>query len=108
MNMLTKQDKKDIKEIFVDALVPFATAIQTDFNKVHDRLDTAEIEMKEAQGRLTNVESTMQDMKTNSSELFTKIDIFTAAVNQCNQETTVLAGQVRHLNDRVLKIESRK
>lgn len=36
---LTKQDKKDIKDIFLEAFESFALAIQNDFNRINERLD---------------------------------------------------------------------
>jgi len=79
MNMLTKKDKEDIKEIFVDALEPFATAIQTDLNKVHE-------EFASVNKRLGTVEGDVKEMKTNSGEMFTKLDDFISHMKKQDQE----------------------
>ena len=51
--------KKDIKEVFVETLEPFAKSVQLDFKKVHGRLD--------------GLESGLQEVKNNMREL--KVDI---------------------------------
>src|SRR3989344_4137902 len=96
MDMLTKQDKKDIKDIVIKVIEPMAVAIQADFVDVKN-------EFSKVNGKLGTVEKDVKEMKTNSGELFTKIDKFIYAVQKCNQETAILAGQVRSLDNRVAK-----
>ena len=59
--------KKDVKEAVVEALEPFANAVQEDFRKVDGRLDKIEFDM-------TEVKKDVKWMKDNASQLFAKLD----------------------------------
>ncbi|MDA2936122.1 hypothetical protein MYX06_02810 [Patescibacteria group bacterium AH-259-L05] len=97
---MTKElTKKDIKEVFVESLEPFAESIQEDFQGVNKRLDSVD-------GRLTNIEKDVRWMKENSSELFTKLDRFIALYEKQEQELAALGLQLRRLEERVGKLEA--
>lgn len=92
--------KQEIKEVFVETLEPFARSVQEDFRKVNSRLDTMD-------GRLTNVDQDVRWMKENFSELFTKLDKFIALYEKQEQELLALGAQLRRLEERVAKLESK-
>ncbi len=55
--------------------------------------------------RLDGLETDVKEMKTNSNELFSKLDKFISLYEDSKQEMEVLAGQVRRLEVRVAKLE---
>ena len=73
---LTKQDKKDIKEIVVEAIgplatkefvtgtiEPLATAIQADFGRMDERFDKIETRLRNINNRLDALELEILDIK---------------------------------------------
>ena len=92
--------KKDIKEVVVGALEPFAKAVQNDFVGVNKRFDKVELELKE-------VKSEVKWMKDNFSELFTKLDKFIALYEKQEQELLILSAQVKRLEERMIKLEAK-
>src|SRR3990167_8573008 len=96
---MTELTKQDIKEIFTEALEPFAQAVQQDFRRIDGRLDKID-------ERLINVESDVKWMKDNSSALFTKLDKFISLYEKQEQELLMLGAQLRRLEDRVAKLET--
>ena len=75
-----------------------AILTQQGFSNLDNRLVKVE-------DRLVKVEVDVRWMKENSGELFTKIDRFIYLYEEQRQELSVLIGQVRRLEDRVVKIE---
>ncbi len=121
--------KKDIKEVFIETLEPFAKAVQNDFNKVNRRFDGVESRLDGVESRLDGVESRLdgvesrlgkveselkevkgevKEMKENSSALFAKLDDLISLYKKHDQELTVLSAQVRHLEERIDKLEAGK
>ena len=92
--------KKDLKEVFIESLAPFAKAVQNDFQKVNDRLNKVEFELHE-------VKKDVKEMKDSSSELFKKLDDLISMYKKREQEFEVLNMQVRRLEERVAKLEGR-
>jgi len=110
---MTELTKQDIKEIFTEALEPFAQAVQQDFRRIDDRLDKMDGRLDKMDGRLDkiderliNVESDVKWMKDNSSALFTKLDKFISLCEKQEQELLMLGAQLRRLEDRVAKLET--
>lgn len=56
--------KKDIKEVVVEALKPFARAVQSDFLKVNKRFDKVDSRLDGVDNRLGGVESRLDGMDT--------------------------------------------
>jgi len=93
--------KQDIKKVFIETLEPFAKAVEEDFNTVNSRLDKVELE-------LTEVKTDVKWMKENFSELFTKLDKFIALYEKQEQELLLLGAQMRRLEERVAKLETKQ
>jgi len=103
---MTELTKQDIKEIFTEALEPFAQAVQQDFRRIDDRLDKMDGRFDKIDERLINVENDVKWMKDNSSALFTKLDKFISLYEKQEQELLMLGAQLRRLEDRVAKLET--
>lgn len=106
--------KKDIKDVFVKTLEPFAKAVQSDFAKVNVKLDKVDGRLDKVDGRLDRVEfelsevkNEVREMKENSSELFTKLDKFISLYETQRQEFSILGVQLRRLEERVMRLESK-
>ena len=123
---MAELSKQDIKEIFIEALDPFAQAVQKDFRRIDGRFDKIDGRLNEMDGRfdemdgrfdkvegrltkiedrLTNVENDVKWMKDNSSALFTKLDKFISLYEKQEQELLMLGAQLKRLEDRVVKLE---
>ena len=107
--------KQEIKEVFIQALEPFAKSVQIDFQKVNGRLDTMDGRLDSVDGRLdsmdgrlTNLEQDVRWMKENFSELFTKLDKFISLYEKQEQELLALGAQLRRLEERVAKLETKQ
>lgn len=105
--------KNDIKEIFTEALEPFANAIKEDFNgvngrldKIEGRLDKVEGRLDKIDGRLDNVEADVKWMKDNSNALFTNLDKLIKLYEDQKQEILMLGIQIKRLENRVAQLES--
>ena len=89
--------------------------MQEEFLGVHKRFDDmdkrfimVEADLFVIKGRLGIVESQVKEMKKSAGELFTKLDGFMALYRDAKQELTVLAKQVRRLEERIAQLESKK
>ena len=109
---MAELSKQDIKEIFIEALDPFAQAVQKDFRRMDERFDKMDGRFDKVEGRLTkiedrltNVENDVKWMKDNSSALFTKLDKFISLYEKQEQELLMLGAQLKRLEDRVVKLE---
>jgi len=111
--------KKDIKEVFVEAIEPFVTSIQKDFekldakidlktDKLDNRLAKVEFELKETRHDILGVNEDVKWMKGNSSELFAKLDKFIMLLEKNEQEILMLSAQLKRIEERVNKLESRQ
>ena len=110
--------KKDIKEAVVEAIEPFATSVQKDFekldakidlktDKLDNRLTKVEFELRETRHDIRSVKEDVKWMKDNSSELFAKLDKFIALLEKQEQELLVFGAQLKRLEERVQKLESK-
>lgn len=116
---MTEITKKDIKEIVIGALNPFAKAVQNDFRRIDKRfdgmdkrLDGVDKRLDGVENRLSRVESDLvevkQDvrwMKENSGELFSKLDKFIALYEEQRQEIVILGGQLRRLEEELSQVK---
>ncbi|MEK7123754.1 MAG: hypothetical protein AAB851_02560 [Patescibacteria group bacterium] len=100
--------KKDIKEVVVSALEPFAKAVQTDFAKVNKRLDKVDSRLDKVDFELNEVKNEVREMKENSSALFAKLDRFISLYEKHEQEFAIFGVQLRRLEERVMKLETKK
>ena len=113
--------KKDIKEAVTEALEPFANAVEQDFKGVDDRFNKVDSRLDKVDGRLDKVDSRLDKlefdvaevksdvklMKDNFSELFAKLDEFISLYKKQEQELLMLISQMKRLEERVAKLESR-
>ena len=111
--------KKDIKEVFVEAIEPFVTSIQKDFEKLDSKIDLktdkldnrlakVEFELKETRHDIRSVNEDVKWMKDNSSELFSKLDKFIMLLEKNEQEILMPPAQLKRIEERVNKLESRQ
>lgn len=114
--------QKDLREAVTGALEPFARSVQGEFTRIHgefekvharmgtfeERMGAFEERMDTFDARLGNVERDVKWMRDNASELFAKLDRFITLLEKQEQETVILAAQVRRLEERVAKLESAK
>ncbi len=100
--------KKDVKDVVVSVLSPFAKAIQGDFARVHKRLDGHDKRFDRLEIGLTEVKEEVRAMRENASELFTKLDKFIVLYEKQESEMHSLVMQVRRLEERILKLEAEK
>jgi len=113
--------KQDIKEVFTETLEPFAKAVQEDFQglkadiqevKQGLKADIQEVkqglkaDIQEVRIELQAVKTDVQEIKRNSSELFTKLDKFISLYEKQEQELLILGAQMRRLEERVAKLET--
>lgn len=112
--------KKDVKTAVGEVLAPFARAVQSDFKRVHGRLDRMEGRQEKMGGRLDKIDirldhlevdlveirNEVREMRRNSSELFTKLDKFISLYEKQEQETKFLSAQVNRLEVRMVRLES--
>lgn len=99
--------KKDIKEVFVETLEPFAKSIQGDLSTLKSDVSTLKSDVAGINTRLISVEADIKWMKDNAGELFTKLDEFITLYKEERQERILLSAQVKRLEERVAKLESR-
>ncbi|MBI3589407.1 MAG: hypothetical protein HY093_03280 [Candidatus Liptonbacteria bacterium] len=107
--------KKDIKEVFVETLEPFAASVQKDFQGVNNRLDKVDSRLERVDSRLDNLELGLSEVKAdvkwmrdNSGELFAKLDKFIALLEKQEQELLMFGVQLKRLEERVQKLEEAK
>lgn len=98
--------KADIKEVVVSVLEPFAKSIQGDLTILKSDVSTLKSDVAGVNARLISVENDVKWMKTNSGELFTKLDELITLYRDEKQERVVLAGHVKRLEERVAKLEA--
>ncbi len=115
--------KKDIKEIFIESLEPFAQSIQKDFGKVNKRLNLIESEIsgvreelkseisgvrEELKSEIYEVKEDVKWLKENFHPFMTKLDEFISLYQKHEQELTIMSEQLRRLEERVVKLELNK
>lgn len=105
---MAQSAKRELKKTVIDALEPFARAIQGDFRKVNSRFDKVDGSLDNIDSRLSSVERDVKWMKENMSELFIKLDRFIALYEKQEQEMIILSEQMRRLEDRVARLEARR
>ncbi len=105
--------KQNIKEIFVETLEPFATAVKKDFDKVNKRLDSMDGRLDSMDGRLDSmdgrlaaVERDVKWLKDNLSPFLEKLDEFISLYKKHEEELIILNEHIRRLEDRVAKLET--
>lgn len=96
--------KADIKEVVVSALEPFAQAIAKDFQEVKSELRGGLASMNE---RLGSVESDVKWMKTNSNEIFTKLDGFITLYKNQEERMEIFSKQTVVFDGRISALEKR-
>jgi len=99
--------KKDIKEVFVETLEPFARSVQGEFKKIDERFDKVETEIKSVKLDLSEVKADVKWMKENSGELFTKLDKFITLYEDQKKELASFGAQLKRLEERVVNLESK-
>lgn len=105
---MTKQlSKKDIKEIVVGALEPFAKAVQNDFAKINKRFDKVDSRFDKVEFELNEVKKEVREMKENSNALYSKLDRFISLYEKHEQELAIFGVQLRRLEERLEKLEKR-
>ena len=111
--------KKDLKEVVLEAIEPFARVVQKDFQGVNKRLDIVDSRLDKVDSGLNKVDSRLnrvefelnevkkevKEMKENSSELFTKLDRFITLYEKQGQELLIFGAQLRRLEERITKLE---
>lgn len=116
---MSELTKKDIKEIVVEVVAPFADSVQKDFgrideqfSKVHERFDSVEERLDNVENRLDgvenrlgNVEKEVKWMRENSGELFAKLDKFIALYEESRQELRAMSNQLARFEERLIKLE---
>lgn len=103
--------KKDIKEIVIEAIEPFAKVVQKDFQKVDGCFDKIEqdvklikYDIKLMKAGVENVKQDVQWMKENSSALFAKLDKFIALYEKHEQELLIFGEQMRRYDKWIRQI----
>ena len=114
MAELTKNDLKNIKGVFTEALEPFAKAIQEDLAEVKSDLAGVKSEVAEVKSdlglmkiELREVKKDVKWMKDNTGQIFAKFDDLITLLKDQRQELVFLRAQVKRLEDRVEKLELR-
>lgn len=103
--MVKQLSKKDIKEIVVGALEPFAKAVQNDFAKVNKRFDEVDSRLDKVEFGLNEVKKEVREMKENSSSLYSKLDRLISLYEKHEQELAIFGVQLRRLEERLEKLE---
>ncbi len=103
--------KKDLKEVFIESLEPFAEAIQKDFDRIDRKIA---VEGMRIDNRLAKLDFDVQEvkkdvkwMRDHTSELFKKLDDIIAMYKKQEQEMAILNMQYKRLEERVAKLEGR-
>lgn len=107
--------KKELKKVFIETLEPFARATQKDFKRIDKRFDGVDERLEGIQGqvagieiRLDKVESEIAALRQSVNLLVTKFDELISLYRKQEQELTMLAGQMRRLEERVGRLESKQ
>ncbi len=100
--------RKDLKEVFTESLAPFAKAVQTDFQKVNERLNTIDGRLDKVEFDVHEIKKDVKEMKDSSSELFKKLDDLIGMYKKQEQELAILNMQYKRLEERVAKLEGQK
>lgn len=107
--------KKDLKEIFVKSLEPFANAIQKDIQKIESRLDKSDFRMDRLEAKLDileedikEVKADVKEMKENSGALFTKLDRYISFYEALSHDFMAMNVHINRLDDRVAKLEKKQ
>lgn len=121
MPPLTKNNIKEIEEVFNRKLEPFAKATQLEFQKIDQRFEEvdqrfdkvdqkfdgfyeyAKSEFQRIDQRFVKIEITLDWIKNIA---FKKLDDFMSKYKNHSQEILMLSSQGRRLDDRVTKLES--
>jgi chromosome segregation ATPase len=106
MAELSKNDLKNIKEVFTEALEPFAKAVQKDFDGLKSEVGLVKSEVGLVKFELNEVKKDIKWMKDNSGELFAKLDELITLFKNQRQELAILQTQVKRLEERIVKLES--
>jgi len=100
--------KKDIKEVVVEVIEPFARSVQSEFIKVNQGLDGVGQRLTMVEQRLAIVEQEVREMRESASELFIKLDRFISLYEKQEQELLSLSAQLKRLEERVNKLELKR
>lgn len=107
--------KKDIKEVVIESLAPFAKAVQKDFEKVNERFDKVDGRLDKVEGRLDKLgfdvhelKKDVKEMKDKSSELFKKLDDMITMYKKHEQEIAIMNIHIKRLEERISKLEEQR
>ncbi|MFH1192709.1 MAG: hypothetical protein V1656_00080 [Candidatus Jorgensenbacteria bacterium] len=96
--------KTDVKEAVVSALEPFAKAIATDFQGLRNELKG---EIAGVKFDLAEVKSDMKWMRTNSNEIFTKLDGFITLYKNQEERMEIFSKQTMTFEGRISTLEKK-
>lgn len=78
------------------------------FLEIHNRLGNVETDVGVLKMDMHEVKRDIQEMKEKSSELFEKLNKFIALYQETKQELTIMAKQLRRLEERVAHLEGKR
>lgn len=121
--------KKDVKDVVVEVLAPFAKAVKKDFDRIDKRFEQVnkrfeqvdkrfeqvdkrfdqvglrltgiEFELRETNKRVAHLEEQVQN-------LFNKMDKLIGFYERQQQEITIMSAQIKRLEDRIVRLEAEK
>lgn len=114
--------KKDLKEIFIKSLEPFANAIQKDIQKLDDKVEKLDDKVKKLDvkverldakvevlsEKVDKIETDVKEMKENSGALFTKLDRYISFYEALSHDFMAMNVHINRLDDRVAKLEKKQ
>jgi len=114
MAELTKQDVKEavsealegsFPRLFEKSFTPFAGAIQSDFNRMDDNFKEVRSDIAVLKSGLAEIKSDVTWMRTNSGEIFTKLDGFITLYKKQEEEMAILSKQSARFEERISALE---
>ncbi|MDP1688540.1 MAG: hypothetical protein Q8L47_00180 [bacterium] len=101
---------KDIKDVFIEALEPFAGAIREDFKSVNlrfDKIETDVVDIKKVVAfDIPEMKKDIEEIKETSHALFANFDKYIKLYEDQKQEMLIFGEHLRRLEDRIVKLES--
>ncbi len=107
--------KKDVKDVVVEVLAPFAKAVKKDFDRIDKRFEQVDKRFDQVELRLTGIEFELREtnkrvarLEEQVQNLFNKMDKLIGFYERQQQEITVMSAQIKRLEERMVRLETQK
>ncbi len=107
--------KKDVKDVIIEVLAPFAKGVKKDFDRIDKRFEQVDKRFDQVELRLTSIEFELREtnkrvahLEEQVQNLFNKMDKLIGFYERQQQEITIMSTQIKRLEERIMRLETEK